>query len=73
MTSESSKEILFMQTKIKICARPRTKNGAYMKGQDKTQGDAGAWGDTCEICNPKIQSINCIAYALKKMVRKGQY
>jgi hypothetical protein len=44
-----------------------------MKGQDKTQGDAGAWGDTSEICNTKIQSVNCIAYALKKMVRKGQY
>jgi hypothetical protein len=39
----------------------------YMKGREKTQGDAGAWGDTCEICNPKIHSVNCFAYVLKKM------
>jgi hypothetical protein len=41
-----------------------------MKGRDKTKGDAGAWGDTCEICNKKKQSVNCIAYVLKKLVRK---
>jgi hypothetical protein len=54
-----------MQIKLKIFARPRIKNGAYMKGREKTQIDAGAWGDTCEICNPKIQRFNGITYALK--------
>jgi hypothetical protein len=44
-----------------------------MKGRDKTEGDAGTWGDTCEICNPKKQSVHSIAYLLKKMGRKGQY
>ncbi len=28
---------------------------------------------TCESRNPKIHSINCIAYVLKKIARKGQY
>jgi hypothetical protein len=38
-----------------------------MKGRDKTKGDAGAWGDTWrEICNPKKQRVNCMAYVLKK-------
>jgi hypothetical protein len=57
---------MYANKKINICARPRITNSAYMKGRDKTKGDAGAWGDTCEICNPKKQNINCIAYVLKK-------
>jgi hypothetical protein len=42
-----------------------------MKGWEKTQGDVGTWGDTCEICNQKIHSINCIAYVLEKNCKKG--
>jgi hypothetical protein len=41
-----------------------------MKGRDKTKEDAGTWRDTCEICNPKKQSINCIACVLKKNSKK---
>jgi hypothetical protein len=29
--------------------------------------------DQIQLVNPKIHGVNCIAYVLKKMVRKGQY